>query len=312
MTALDVDLVNARLPDGADLCAYEETAPDLPGSSEAGWEPSPYLACADGSVTVATTVFESGSGRSVGFNVDVQLFEVLTPFRGGDGGAVLDPLEGLDDCEVVALDGPLEVEERGNVWFLEAPEAAIAVDDWQWPLDDFHPEASSRTYSAWLGEVEMPRTVTAGDADLTVLVGEGGTAPAMELEGLVQLPPALEVTTPSLQWDAPLPRDDVEFAWTGTSDRPAVIHLNVREAFNAQTYPIYDVRCEVVDDGAWTLPAAVMEQLPAGWVARLEVIRGGEAEWVGTMNGSAIRAVATASHVGANVLLTEPSPDISR
>lgn len=307
---LKTDVVNGRLLEGSSLCEYEQVAPELPPPDDSGawlpdWERSPYLDCADGMISARHTLFESGAGRSEGFSVDVQLYQVLQPFSGGPSAEVLQVAQGIDDCEIVRRHQPKRPAERGEVSFHTVPEAAIVVDGWQRPLEDFDPESLSHTYSAWLAESELPQVVTEGGGEVALLIGEGGTAPAMELEHLFRMPVSIEVTAPDLHWGAEVPRADVPFAWTGASGEGTVqLSMLAQSTYHGQEYPTYEIDCELADDGAWVMPAAVLQQIPAGWAAWVQVERR-DVAWVGTMNGQAIRVWASSAHTGANVQLGE-------
>ena len=304
----DPDVVNGRLLEGSSLCEYESVAPAFPAADASGpwaqdWERSPYLPCADGALSVRHTTFDSGSGRSVRFTAEAQLFEVVTPFSSSPMPRVLDPSEGVDDCEVLRLEAPLAAAEVGEVVFLDAGAVSLDIAGWQSPLVDLDPDSSALIYGVALSEGEIPGEIEAGRGSVSLLVWEGGAAPAMDLSDLTEVPPSLEVSEPPLTWGTVLPRQDVPFRWTGTGD-VLTISLFVRESYKQPSYPQYQVRCEVADDGEWVLPASVSTQLPAGWQARVEVERR-RVDWMGTMNGLAVQTDARSAHVGANLTLGE-------
>jgi hypothetical protein len=296
------DLLNGRLTRGTNLCTYEEVAPDFPPPDDSGnwmpdWERSPYLACADGLFAAVYSVFESETGTEFGLSVDVQLYEVVEPFAGWQKAQVVDPLEGLDDCEVIEH-GPTGTQPMmGEVVWQDAPTVTLDAGDWSQALTDYNPDAISRTYSAWLADGLPPE-----EATFDLWVEGGGAAPALDLDALGTMPPNVVVSTPSLAWGAELPRADVPFAWSGTSEDVLYISLWVRSEFNVEAFPMYEVNCEVVDDGSWVLPGSILETMPEGWSAYVDVQRRSIA-WVGTVEGRALRSWTVTRHAGANVLL---------
>jgi hypothetical protein len=304
------DALNGRLAPGASLCEYEDVAPAFPPPDETGdWLEdglmTPYLECSDGAMYAGVYVMDAEAGREVGISMDVQLFQVVGAGGSWLRGEVLDPLEGLDDCSVTRLDqtGTIGVPDP-EITFQDSPELVIRTEGWERTLVDYNPGAISRTYSfsGWLdGEGELPPD----QAILTLDVAEGGSAPPMVLDDVLQLPSRLEVTEPDLTWEAILPREDVTFRWTGASDGgPVELWLFVRSEFNGQDYPMYEVVCEVADDGEFVLPGSLLTTFPAGWSSLVEVRRT-RISWIGTVAGRAIRTYASSRHFAHSVLLGE-------
>lgn len=296
------DQLNGRLARGTNLCAYESTAPDFPPPDDSGnwmpeWEHSPYLACADGLFSAVYSVFEAETGAEIGLSIDVQLYEVIEPFAGWQKAHVVDPLEGLDDCEIIEH-GPTGTQASpGEVAWQAAPAVTVEAGAWSQALTDYNPTAISRTYSLWTAE-ELPSE----GATFDLWVEGGGEAPAFDLDSIGTMPPNVVLSTPSLSWGAELPREDVPFEWSGTSEDVLNVNLWVRDEFNGNTFPMYEVNCEVEDDGSWVLPGAILETMPEGWSVYLDVSRSA-VEWVGTVEGRALSVGTMTRHAGPNLVL---------
>jgi hypothetical protein len=304
LTPRGPDQLNGRLVPGTDLCEYEVVAPDFPPPSEdESWLVdglnSPYVDCADGTLSVVRSEYWGDTGVWHSFYADLQLFEVLVGATGSwIRGEVLDPLDGLDDCSLTILERTDIGVSSGEAVWLDSPEVLLESGSWSRQLEDPSPgprqNGESRTYLVSVEEVaQMPPD--AATFDLTVAAG---TAPELQLEGLLTMPSTLAVTEPALAWGTTLPRADTTFRWTGVSDgQPVQIRLYSRTEFNGQDYPRYEIVCEVEDDGEFVLPGTLLTQLPAGWSAEVEVIRI-RTEWMGTVAGRALRAFSAARVAG--------------
>jgi hypothetical protein len=108
----------------------------------------------------------------------------------------------------------------------------------------------------------------------------------IELADVIVLPERLEVTAPTLAGGV-LPLADLDLVWTGTSD--GLVHLRL------WVEPWYDVRCDLTDDGVFTVPASVLTLLPTGQDAILVFERIAPTLY-GTAAGRTFRATGYTSH----------------
>lgn len=306
-SALGVDRLNGVLTSGTSLCQYERTAPDYPPPDNSGnwladWEMSAYLDCSDGSIHADWVRYEDDRGVEYDFSVNVQFFEVTTPYSGWVAGEVLDPLEGIDDCEVIRLDQTGTITGfRGEVDYLKSPYVELGAGRWSSELVDYNGSPSNRvsTYSLWTTQDDGP----APGATLSLTVDAGDTAPELDLEDVLTLPDPIELTAPRLSWEATLPRRDTSFQWNAGDPADTVeLSLFMRSEFNGQQYPMYEVTCEVSDDGEFTVPDSILGLADEGWSARVEARRR-HMEWVGTIQGRSYRTIGQSRHTGANLLL---------
>jgi hypothetical protein len=290
------DTVVQVLAPGTDLCAFEggETVFDT-GSPEPGYidDPrlEPYQPCLDGYFALGVRILDYSDGRFEGSEALATFFTVDSVVQEWQTGEVLDPLEGLDDCglsqygqdgigtsaELTWLDpGAVDlVDGAGASPMLRAP-GGFALNYTTDPYD----------YAA----------VVSGDTYGLSVAGSAGPESwdgfaAVELPDLVTVPDRLEVTSPApLGPGVALARADTELQWTGTSDGPVTILLQT-----LGDAPWYYLTCSVADDGSFTLPGALLSQLPAGAGALIRVTRANET-WVGTANGRSFHSLAQSTY----------------
>lgn len=186
-------------------------------------------------------------------------FDIPDPDTSFTCGVELDPLTGPDDCGVRYFGGfgwgggSYEPHMAGDVTF-HGPgfSEAMTVENNYYILDldaaDHTPEWGEAYGASWTGESPVP---------------------ASELPQLVTVPPELLVTAPAgaWQWSAA----DFALTWTGTSDGLIPLHV-IFTADPRGGSEWFEVRCAMVDDGAFTVPAAVIALLPA-WSGHASMFR---------------------------------------
>ena len=86
----------------------------------------------------------------------------------------------------------------------------------------------------------------------------GGLVGDADLAGPM-VPPALNFTAPD--FDAPIGRSDLALQWTGTGAAPLDLKLVIGDRpHTPQRYA--EIHCRATDDGAFTIPAAILALVP--------------------------------------------------
>lgn len=162
---------------------------------------------------------------------------------------VLEPRSGEEDCGLVryllreedivapASAGPLS---------LTAPDGSATVE----PVEDLYEELLSLS-----PQYEADYSVSA----------PGEVFPGFSVETMT-MPPDLQLSAPDLHQD--LPTGDVAVEWDGKGGEPLYVFLS---SYVPGTPEVTQVQCLVSDDGAFVIPAALRDALPAspndGYVA---------------------------------------------
>jgi hypothetical protein len=122
-----------------------------------------------------------------------------------------------------------------------------------------------------------------------------GPFAGIELPDLVALPAPLEVTSPTLDSGAELERADTELQWTkGSADSVTI------EILGETPQRIFVLRCQATDDGSFTIPGDLLDQLPAGLDISLYVTRLQDV-WVGTTAGRSFHAMGMGQYSALDV-----------
>jgi hypothetical protein len=182
-------------------------------------------------------------------------------------GEYLDTLDGVDDCELKRFvnGGCCGV---GGGWDgYSSSGADYIAGDQTGPMPARDDAGIGASF-----EVELDEAAFGQSYGFETHGPEGS---AMSFPSLVTLPEQAELTSPALAPNAQLKNEALALEWTGDGPNPLFIHLR---AYDAE-YPFsdystaYEIHCEVVDDGAFEIPKALIEQIPGGQFVSLELER---------------------------------------
>lgn len=311
-TAGSVDTITNRLREGTDLCAYEDgEVVEVPEAEpEEGYIADPYpelyQPCLDGVLSVSARVLDHPEGRIEDHAATAQFFSVNDFVHSWQMGSWLDPQEGADDCGLIAWDSSGLVTDSDLAWLdpgdvsLSAPWGEVAMTR--------TPGGFVLSFEAALSEADIePAWGEAHGLSATGSSGSSGDgvdwagAGAVDLSELVTLPERLEVTAPTpLGPDVVLARADTELEWTGTADGELALRLTA--SAEGDVGLSYELRCAVTDDGAFTLPGALLEALPEGATGTLTLSRRLDT-WAGTGSGRTFHAFAQTRYEAWNLAI---------
>jgi hypothetical protein len=257
---IESDIVARVLPDDADLCAWEATAPELPPLAEPDLAEVPddallveameYRPCLDGLLQVGS---ERGPGAAPPSHWVVgEVFDANTGGFAWMEGTEVDPFTGPGDCGLAVVTGrgstgaSLSIV-HGGALTVSGVFGSVVID----PMSsEWHQVADLA------GQGIAPAWDTAYDLALEGVPGDDG-APAVELRGLATLPEELFVDgSVALDDGAILPREDLVLTWTGSSE--GVIRVSLQGTS-------FRLVCEAEDDdGGLVVPGELLAEAPAG------------------------------------------------
>lgn len=242
--------------DGDAILELERAAGLPPEQDERPETRSPYVAGTNGMVQlVASRRFAGRYAYPLGFGAMAQFAHI----QGGNTafGEEVDPLEGLDDCGVFASSG---TGAAGNVDFYDAAEVRLLDAGAARPFE--LAGASNGDFYSYVLDLESvePRF---GES-YGVHVSGGSFGAAFDSPAGLHLPAALSI--PELEATSHFEQADLELTWTGSGDQPLYIHMLVNPTLTG-FFSNYEMICTVKDDGAFTIPAAALAAMPAGFAS---------------------------------------------
>jgi hypothetical protein len=287
----------AYLTSTTDLCAYEDgetvtfepdPAPD--GYVDPGW-PNPYLPCLDGVLFLERRIVDYAPGRYEGAEALATFFDVGTVEQIWLEGEWLDEQDGTDDCGLVRMGRNGLGTDSDEQWLDPGSVSLMSVDD-VLPMD----RQEGGFVLNW--GLDLAKTPVSIDDEtlfgLSVVGSKGGGKwgpfDGIELPDMVSLPPSLEVVSPALGAGVELARKDTELLWTETGKGVVDIWL-----YGETPKRIFQLRCKAIDDGAFTIPASLIDELPAGLDVSLMMVRL-EDVWIGTTKGRSFHAMGMAEY----------------
>lgn len=188
-----------------------------------------------------------------GFGASAQFFETIEGV-GSQSVDVIDPLEGIDDCGVSRMGSFGAAPE---LVFLDVDRVVVRDGAAEHAFDEFAPGAGFYSYGLDLAAVGVtPRH----DGGYGFAASGGGFGASIEL-GVV-LPEDLSI--PALEHQTRFERGALDLTWTGRGAAP--LRLSLLIATSPGQFSSYRVECRLEDDGAFTLPSAVLEAVPEGEV----------------------------------------------
>ncbi|HEU4578407.1 MAG TPA: hypothetical protein VFS67_09140 [Polyangiaceae bacterium] len=217
---------------------------------------SPYQPGTNGNVqlTVQHDYWGTAPGP-LGFGVFAQFFDV----EGADVryGDVLDPLDGIDDCGVVR-ESPIGG--GASIQLRSVDRAVLRDGDRDLPLEEFR--SSSDTFFSYILDLTGTGPQPRFNGRYGFSASGGSFGASIELDNIT-LPEDLTVT--ELQARSHFPRAPLALTWTGTSANALQLSLYITPGIDNYN-GAYQIDCLMTDDGAFTIPEAVMAAAPDGFV----------------------------------------------
>jgi hypothetical protein len=186
---------------------------------------------------------------------------VSSPRLGGKAsfGTILDPLDGIDDCGVFQGGG---AGVDSGITFYDAAEVSLLDGGTQWPLQ--LSVASNEFFTSYVLELDPERAPPRYGERYGVHVEGGRFGEAFDSADGLGLPEAIEVR--ELSTAEHLPQNDLLLSWTGRGEEPLYLHLIVRREWGG-VFDSSELECLMRDDGAFTIPAAALQAMPAGFAS---------------------------------------------
>ncbi|HKO89986.1 MAG TPA: hypothetical protein VJU61_02475, partial [Polyangiaceae bacterium] len=215
---------------------------------------TPYLPGTDGMLQLTSAQEYWGTAPGpVSFGAYAQFFDVEG--QSGQYGDVLDPLDGVDDCGVTRLGS---VGSGANIHLLSVDQATLHEEGRDYALEEFR--SSSDSYYAYLFDLSAAGVVPRPLGSYGFSASGGSFAGSIELDGIV-LPDTLSL--PGLVSTRRLARGALDLTWTGRGQAPLRLLLQIQPTL-ADIFEPYSVECLMADDGAFTIPASVLDAAPDG------------------------------------------------
>lgn len=288
------DEVSATLSSTSDLCAWDdgvmaEAEPVVVPEGYLDVE-SAYQPCLDASFQVDRRVLDYTLGHEDASEAFATFFTVTTVDEEFITGEWLDPMDGIDDCGVL-MQGHDGLFREGDLVWLDPGGVALTTATASTALD----RQEGGTVLNWQSDLTAAGSPAAyGDSFGLSVLGSSGSGDwagfdGIELPDLVTLPAELNLAGPyAFGNGVVMERADLPLTWSGSSANP--VSIEIWGIAGGGSGNEYMVTCSVTDDGAFTIPAAVLEELPAIHGVTLTVSRTDET-WVGTREGRSVRSV---------------------
>ncbi len=220
---------------------------------------TPYRSDTMGTLRLEASEEWYGSERAYsGFGAAAQFFEV-----GAGAGAeqldVIDPLQGIDDCGVFR---------RGSAGAspsleFESVERAVLRDGGtDHALEEFASGTSAFPFYSY-GVDLLATGATPRHGQSYGFAASGGTsAAAIDIDGIV-LPEALSL--PDLQQLLRTEKGALDLRWEGRGAAPLRASFLFNQSLNGSLSSL-EIECRLRDDGAFQVPAEILEAAPDGFV----------------------------------------------
>jgi hypothetical protein len=244
---------------GEAILAAEREARQSPPHDTRPETRSPYVAETDGFVQlVVAQSHVGGSASPLSFGVGAQFAEIA-PGEKASFGTILDPLDGVDDCSVFQGGG---AGVGSGITFYDAAEVSLLDGGTRWPLE--LSVASNEFFTSYVLELDPERAPPRYGERYGVHVEGGRFGEVFDSADGLGLPEALEVW--ELSTAEHLPQSGLSLSWTGRGEEPLYLHMIVGREWGG-VFESSELECLMRDDGAFTIPAAVLQVMPAGFAS---------------------------------------------
>jgi hypothetical protein len=240
---------------GEAIWAAEQEARTFPESDELPEDRSLQVVGTNGHVSLTVERSYSGTGAlPPDFYAGAQFVDVSETIT--QKGEVIDPLEGVDDCGVSKPGGGAVM---GKNSYHDVADVQLLDGDVSYPLVENGPGTGGlHSYFLYL----TPESVEPRYGErYGVHVSGGSFGAAFDSADGLQLPQELSIT--ELMATSHVEQQDLALTWTGQGAQPLYLHVvvgNLEGSFFDRT----ELNCLMKDDGAFTIPAAVLQAMPTG------------------------------------------------
>lgn len=243
---------------GEAILAAEQEAQKPPVQDELSEDRSLYVAGTNGFLSLAVARGYVGTAASpLSFGAFAQFVD---PGAGSVSyGDSIDPLEGVDDCGVFkgsgsGAGGMLSFHDATDVQLLDGATARPLVES----------EASNGNFYSYILELDPESVEPRYSGRYGVHVSGGAFGAAFDSADGLRLPQELSIaeltTTPHVE------QQDLALTWSGQGAQPLYLHLIVNKNLDG-FFESTELRCLMKDDGAFTIPAAVLQAMPTGFAS---------------------------------------------
>jgi hypothetical protein len=251
-------------------------------------EPAPVALETAGSVGIfAWREPDPAGGVAAGAQFSASFWSVVDPGDPGEGGVTIAPPSDVDACALTLWTAEdAEVVGATPAVRQELLAGAITLSGPSWSAEVL-PNANDGATTYYF-ELDPDHVI---DFDSTYSVAApGGTFPGFDVPDAIALPADLWLLAPASDAWFALDGGDWALAWQGGSEEELWIELA-----NEAPHPTDNVQitCRAANDGAFTIPAALMAQVPEGVELRLTLDQPVSSSF--QVNGLTVGVGATAS-----------------
>lgn len=243
---------------GEAIWAAEQEAQKPPTQDELPEDRSLYVEGTNGFLSLSVARSYVGTAAApLSFGAFAQFVE---PGGGSVSyGESIDPLEGVDDCGVFkgsgnGAGGELSFHDATTVQLLDGTTARPLVES----------EASNGNFYSYILELDPESVEPRFGGRYGVHVSGGAFGGTFDSGDGLRLPQELSVV--ELAATAHVQQQDLALTWTGQGAQPLHLHLIVTKNLDG-VFESAALRCLMKDDGAFTIPAAVLQAMPTGFAS---------------------------------------------
>ena len=235
--------------DDDDVSGDDDTGDDDTGDDDTGDDdtaPDHY----DGYVAIT---YHQDPDEALGSGFNAWFKDVIVP-----GTGELDNYElpdGIDECTVTVFNMQDLIIDPGEFVYQSAGTLTLSGPGVSFTLEP-KGDPDSNIYYSQLMDVD-DELIFEADYDVAAT---GAEFPGFDLPGVLRMPGRIQLTSPSIQ-EVVHVDGGLELSWTGGDSTPLRLFLTTVDPV---TYDTAMVLCEVADDGSFTVPANVTEQMPVG------------------------------------------------
>jgi hypothetical protein len=243
---------------GAAILVAERDAQQPPPQDERPEDRSLYVEGTNGFVSLTVAKGYTGAVASpVSFGAFAQF---VNPGSGNVSyGQIIDPLEGVDDCGVFNGSGSgvgsaLSFYDAADVQLLDGATARPLVES----------EASNADFYSYVLELDPEDVEPRYGGRYGVHVSGGAFGATFDSADGLRLPEALDIV--ELSATDHVEQQALDLTWTGRGAEPLFLFLIVNKSLDG-FYESTELRCLMKDDGAFTVPASVLQAMPTGFAS---------------------------------------------
>ncbi len=276
--------------DGADDdAADDDGADDDAGDDDAGDDDSAPDAV-DGYVSISFYESPDGMGGTLtGATLSGSFYDVISE---ASGGVSYGMPAAVDDCALTLYDYDDLTGGQAAVYdYLDAGVLTVSG-----PGGPFTPPFADLGNGYWAYQMSLQPGSQLQFGATYGVAASGDEFPAFDAPGSLEMPAAIQLLSPSQTGPAFSLGGPLDVAWSGGDPGTVMIYVSVASPQLDYGY----IACEASNDGAFTVPAALIQQLPDG-SATLSLM---QSNWTQVAAGG--RWVTVAGMITLNAIGTKP------